>query len=44
MDRFVDISVLKSVATSLYGTLIVPVRKSDNSLRICGYYKDTIKS
>lgn len=42
LDRLVEEKVIEPITASEWGTPIVSVIKSDNSLRICGNYKLTI--
>lgn len=42
LNRLVNLNILKPVDYSLWGTPIVPVLKSDGTVRICGDYKITL--
>ena len=42
LDRLVSLGILQPVQFSEWATLIVPVLKSDKSVRICGDFKVTV--
>ena len=42
LDRMINSGILKPVEISDWATPIVPVRKPDNSIRLCGDYKTTV--
>ena len=42
LDRLVSLGILQPVQFSKWGTLIVPVLKSDKSVRICDDFKVTV--
>ena len=42
IDRQVDLGILELVKFSHWGTPVVPIKKKDGSIRLCGDYKITI--
>ena len=42
IDRQVELGILEPVKFSPWGTPVVPIRKKDGSIRLCGDYKITI--
>ena len=42
LDRMINSGILEPVEISDWASPVVPVRKSDNSIRLCGDYKTTV--